>query len=65
VRRQKQLNELIEDLSKLQNETKETIKKDMCNKEDSKGYVRGVQKRYGKLQKNELNGNAGNKNFLK
>jgi hypothetical protein len=38
---QKQLNELREDLNKLQSETKETIKKYWI-KEDSTKYERGV-----------------------
>jgi hypothetical protein len=37
---------------------------DTWNKEDNKRYERGVEQRYGKLQKEESNRNPGNKKSL-
>jgi F0F1-type ATP synthase membrane subunit b/b' len=51
---QKQLNELREDFNKHQSETKDTIKRELWNKDDNTKYKRGVEQRYEKPQKKRI-----------
>jgi hypothetical protein len=51
---QKQLNELIKDFNKCQYETKESIKRDIWNKEDNTRYERRTEQGYGKPQKKRI-----------
>jgi hypothetical protein len=47
-----------------QSDSKETLKKrDILNKEDNTRYKRGVEQRFGKPQKRELNRNPVSKEF--
>jgi hypothetical protein len=52
---QKQINELRYDFNKHQSETKDTIKNRQIQiKEDNTKYKRGVEQKYGKLNKKRI-----------